>query len=468
MGALIAPLAAPAQAHGFGERFVLPLPLWLWVAGAGLTIVLTFAVLAVFLREPGPAANTPRREIAHFAPATVELIRAVAVAVFVLVVAAGFLGNQDPYQNILPTFVWVIWWVGFAFVCALIGDMWALVNPFSTVFAWLERALALQPLLRYPPRLGAWPAVLVFLGFGWAELIWSANDVPRNLAAAVTAYAVFTWFAMLLFGRERWLQSGEAFAVAFGVLARFAPLVATRGDGGRVRLYARPYGAGLAGDADMRVSFLAFVLLMLATVTFDGFLETPLFQAMTNAIYGSRNVANVLFRASEIGVSDLQILLSASLVLFPILVFVAYWLTSAAAALLTGRDRAVGDIACTFVLTLVPIAVAYHLSHYVTLLLTAGQFFIPLISDPFGWGWNLFGTRAYEVDIALVSPPMHWYGATATVVVGHIIAVYLAHIIALREFPTRRAATRSQVPVVMLMVAYTTSSLWILAQPVVG
>ena len=35
---------------------------------------------------------------------------------------------------------------------------------------------------------------------------------------------------------------------------------------------------------------------------------------------------------------------------------------------------------------LVPIAVAYHLAHYVSLLLTTGQFIIPLASDPFGWG----------------------------------------------------------------------------------
>ena len=465
---LVAALPAPAWAHGFGERFVLPLPLWLWVAGAGLTVLLTFAVLAVFVRDRRAAADTARAEIARFAPATVAAIRAVAVGLFAVFVAAGFLGNQDPYQNILPTFVWVIWWVGLAFVCALIGDLWALVNPFATVFAWAERAFLLRPLLRYPPRLGAWPAVLVYLGFAWAELIWSANDVPRDLATAVTAYAAFTWIAMLLFGRERWLQSGEAFSVAFAVLARFAPLVAERKADGRAHLYARPHGAGLAGDVDMRVSFLAFVLLMLATVTFDGFLETPLFQAITNALYSSRDVADAMFRLADFGISDLQIIMTVALVLFPILFFAAYWLTSAAMARVTGSRRPVAYLACTFVLSLVPIAVAYHLSHYFTLLLTAGQFLIPLTSDPFGWGWNLFGTRGYEVNIAFVSPYVFWYGATTIIVIGHVIAVYLAHVVALRELPTRRAAMLSQVPMVLLMVAYTMSSLWILAQPLIG
>jgi len=112
--------------------------------------------------------------------------------------------------------------------------------------------------------------------------------------------------------------------------------------------------------------------------------------------------------------------------------------------------------------------VAYHLSHYFSLLLTAGQFIIPLASDPFGWGWNLFGTAGYKVNLALVSPYVFWYGAVTIIVVGHVIAVYLAHMAALRLFGSRRGALVSQVPMLLLMVAYTSLSLWILAQPIVG
>ena len=117
---------------------------------------------------------------------------------------------------------------------------------------------------------------------------------------------------------------------------------------------------------------------------------------------------------------------------------------------------------------MVPIAVAYHLSHYFSLLLTAGQFVIPLASDPFGWGWNLFGTADYKVNLALVSPYVFWYGAVTIIVVGHVIAVYLAHMAALRLFGSHRGALVSQVPMLLLMVAYTSLSLWILAQPIVG
>ena len=128
----------------------------------------------------------------------------------------------------------------------------------------------------------------------------------------------------------------------------------------------------------------------------------------------------------------------------------------------------VRETACAFVLTLVPIAVAYHLSHYFSLLLTAGQFVIPLASDPFGFGWNLFGTAGYKVDLGVVSPYVFWYGAVALIVVGHVIAVVLAHRVALREFGERRAALVSQLPMLALMIAYTMLSLWIMAQPIVA
>src|SRR6185369_3134330 len=133
------------------------------------------------------------------------------------------------------------------------------------------------------------------------------------------------------------------------------------------------------------------------------------------------------------------------------LVFLAaYWASSWAMVRSARSPGPAWQAGCAFVLTLVPIAVAYHLSHYFSLLLTAGQFIIPLASDPFGYGWNLFGTAGYKVDLAIVSPYVFWYGAVTLVVVGHVIAVYLAHAVALREFGSRRLALLSQVPMLAL------------------
>ena len=60
-----------------------------------------------------------------------------------------------------------------------------------------------------------------------------------------------------------------------------------------------------------------------------------------------------------------------------------------------------------------------------------------------------------------------WYTAVVAIVVGHVLAVYVAHVVALREYRDRRRALLSQVPMLVLMVGYTVVSLWIIAQPIV-
>lgn len=469
----------PALAHGFGERFVLPLPLWLWMAGAGLTIATTFAILAIYVRRPVPppvpAAARTEYPGEPEGPA-LRLVQGLVAAAFVLAVAAGLVGNQDPYANLLPTFVWVVWWVGAALVSALVVDFWALVNPLRTMFAWAEAAYRLfsggrrlARNLRYPTKWAQWPAVALFLLFAWGELIWASNDVPRRLALACLAYAILTWVGMWAFGREEWQRRGDAFAVAFGVLGRFAPLSLDANTG---RLHARMPGAALLVPPVQGASFVAFVLLMLASVTFDGFLQTPAFHAIVDRVYSSASAATLLIDLARFGISDLQIIMTVGLLIFPLLFVAAYWMASwtmaRAAAQVDGRAYLVSTVAGAFVLTLVPIAVAYHVAHYFSLFATAGQLAIPLASDPFGWGWNVFGTRDYDVNISIISPYVLCYGAVALIVAGHVIAVYVAHRVALHLFASPRAAWVSQIPMMALMVAYTMSSLWILAQPIVS
>jgi hypothetical protein len=90
-----------------------------------------------------------------------------------------------------------------------------------------------------------------------------------------------------------------------------------------------------------------------------------------------------------------------------------------------------------------------------------------LLSDPFGFGWDLFGTARYRINIAVVGARFAWFMAVGSIVLGHIIAVYLAHVIAIRNLKEPKAALRSQYPMLGLMVGYTVVSLWIIAQPIV-
>ena len=477
--------ATAASAHGFGQRFDLPLPLWLWLTGAGATIVITFVLMAIFVREARPLSQYPRSNLLRFAAAraiangaTATVLRVLAALLFLLTIAAGLFGNPDPYSNLITTMVWVVWWVGVAFCCALVGDLWSVINPWANLFAWAERAFAavtggreLSLRLPYPAWLGAWPAVLVFLGFAWAELIWPDKNVPVRLGEMLAGYSAWTWLGMLAFGREAWLARGEAFTLAFGVLARFAPLefVETPPPRAMRALNLRPFGAGLFSPQPVSWSFMVFVILMLATVTFDGFQETALMQRVDTAAQTSHAVASLLFDLSEHGLDESivthTVTLVAIVVAFVAIFWAVNWLSLRRGAA-SSEPASASAVARSFVLTLVPIAVAYHLSHYFSLLLTAGQFVIPLASDPFGRGWNLFGTAGYKVDLAIVSPYVFWYSAVAIIVLGHVVAVVLAHDVAVRLFG--RQALWREVPMVLLMVAYTSLSLWILAQPIVG
>ena len=105
---------------------------------------------------------------------------------------------------------------------------------------------------------------------------------------------------------------------------------------------------------------------------------------------------------------------------FWLVFFGAYVGVSALMSAVTGGVCRRSHVARSFAFTLVPIAIGYHLAHYLTFLLIQGQYIIPLASDPFGFGWNLFGTAGYRVDIAIVGARFAWYAAVTAILLGHI------------------------------------------------
>jgi len=477
--------AAPAEAHAFGPRYDLPLPLDLYLVAAGAAVALSFVIMALAFRTRPADGEQPGIDLLRFRairlllhPAAIGGIRAVSLALFVLILAAGFFGDQETARNFAPTFVWIVWWVGLAYVAALIGNPWPALNPWSIVFAGIERLLGRSGGhrsgglgLAYPAWLGAWPAVALFGLFAWFELIAETGTVPRILATAIAVYSGLTWAAMAAFGREAWLGRGEAFSLAFSVFGRFAPLGAPEpaaAEGGPRRWRLRPYASALVVDHPCRFSMTVFVLVMLATVTFDGFKETPLWGDIVQAVAVAPALHPLVRSLHDLGFAYQAALETVALALFPLLFLLVYlwfcWLAKRAA----GNRRPVTEIAGLFVYSLVPIAIAYHLAHYLSYLLIAGQFIIPLASDPFGLGWDLFGTAGYSVDITVIGAKTVWYTAVIAIVVGHVFAVGVAHFGALRVFDTAKAALRSQYPFLVLMVAYTMVSLWILSQPIVG
>lgn len=489
----------PALAHAFGQRYDLPLPLSLYVGGAGATVALSFVVMALFVREARAGRRPWRLDLANFLvgrllthPWIVLTLQALSVAIFLLVLLAAFFGDANPTRNFAPTFIWVIWWIGLAYLQALVGDIWRVVNPWRVLYAWAEALSARLGWQRraggpadYPAWLGHWPAVLFFWIFAWLELVSDAAERPAALGVLIIMYSFVTWGGMLMFGRETWLARGEAFSVVFGLLARFAPLTGgglpagetgadKTDEAGATGLHLRPFGVGLLADRPLGTSATCVVLLMLASVTYDGIGETPLWAGFLDWVVVSDTLRAPLLALQRSGVDLLAFLRSLGLLLTPLLFFAVYALFCRLTAWVVvragGPDQS-GASTCVaagaFVLTFVPIALAYHLAHYLSFLLLGGQLILPLASDPFGFGWDLFGTANWVLDIGIISIKSVWWIAVVAVVVGHVYAVYLAHVMALRLYGRGRAALLSQLPLVLLMVAYTMISLWILSQPIV-
>ena len=85
-------------------------------------------------------------------------------AVRSIFVAAGTFGSQNPTRNLAPTAVWVIWWVGVAYLSAPFGNVWMILNPWSALFSIVERSVGLERRFMYPPALGVWPDAALDVG----------------------------------------------------------------------------------------------------------------------------------------------------------------------------------------------------------------------------------------------------------------------------------------------------------------
>jgi hypothetical protein len=416
-------LATPAHAHGFGQRYDLPLPLSFYLTGACLTIVATFLIVGLLVRDIPQERVYPRLDLGQLGlgqSVALEMLaytlKLFGLALFIVTIMAGFRGQQDPYRNIAPTMVWIIWWVGIAYISAFIGNFWALINPWNTIYESVETiycGLANRPTLTlglpYPQTLGAWPAFVLLLAFSWVELIYPSSAVPLDIAWLATCYSILTFLGMLMFGREAWLRHGEVFSLVFGTFARFAPIE---------NCALRPFGAGLLNSRAVSVSMMAFVLLLLSIVLFDGVLGTPEWNSGENALAAAM---------PALGDGTFLLIRTVALIAFWLLFFSTYLAVSALMSAVTGRQLSSLAMARAFALTLVPIAIGYHLAHYLTYLLIQGQYIIPLASDPFGFGWNLFGTADYRVNIAIVGARLAWFAAVIAILLGHIAAVLLAH-----------------------------------------
>ena len=430
-------IPSPALAHGIGGRADLPVPLGYFLAGAGVVLIVSFVALSVLWKTPrlqgGVAATSAGVRIRGWVPIIGSIL---GVAFLLLVISAGLVGVQNGTRNVAPSTIWVVFWLVLPFGSAVIGNVYASLNPWRTLSRLIlpdavERREALA-------RWGVYPAAVALFAFTWLELVWSDSSSPRTLAVAALVFSFYLIGLAAWIGPNTAMQFGDPFTTYNRVISAIAPL-GRSSDG---RLIWRGWIRALPVLPEWR-GLTLFLIVMIGTVSYDGLSATSWWRDLLGGNSGAMWAE------------------TAGMVVIIAVIGGAYWIASMAAGELSGSDRSAGGIAASFAHTLVPIALAYAFAHYFTLVLFEGQLFISTISDPFGQGWNLFGTANREISYWL-SPEAVWYVQVAAIVLGHVAGVVLAHDRALVVFPAK-TAVRSQYAMLVLMVLLTSLGLTILA-----
>jgi hypothetical protein len=454
-------------AHALAARQDLPIPAWLFAWGASIVLIVSFFALSIGWREP-------RFERDRWRPLGAGLSRALlgppgqilcgAAGVFLLGLAvyAGLRGTEAPDRNFALTFIFVTCWLGFPLFSVLLGDVFRPFNPWRAVGrvtggAFTALAGQRPGHLRYPEWLGRWPAAIGLVAFVWLEVVYGVSGgvavglSPDAAATAALVYSGYTLAMMALFGVEQWCRTGEVFSVYFNMFSQLGVFEVREGRLGRRRpLAAATRWATVPGST-------AVVIASIATTSFDGASEGAFLAALESTFERFVDAGFGLTAALR-ATDTIFILLCCAGVALIYLIGVRGMAT-------VGGAPPLRKLWSGFAHTLIPIAFAYLLAHYFSLFVFQEQAqFTYLLSDPLGTGsTDLFGTASSGIDFQLLSANAIWYVQVGALVVGHVIALTLAHDRATAYWGDYRQAARSQYWMLAVMVSFTCFGLYLLS-----
>ncbi len=440
--------------------------------------------------------------------------QAVLVGIFLLVIAAGLFGDQNPGVNLAPILTWTVWWGGLVVLIMFAGKAWCYVCPWDAVAGWMEKmrlwkktdeGLGLN--LKWPAAIrNILLATLLFVGLTWIELGFGVTMKPRATAYLGIAMLLLAIVSAFLFARKSFCRYGCLVGRVSGLYALFSGIEfrsrdkdvcrrcrskeCVRGSdtaygcptfvypgGLKTNTYCiqcgeclqacphdnmavnlRPWGSDLAASYRPRTDEAYLALLMLSITAFHGLTMTPVWGEMARWMHQTLSLNNLIAFSS-----GMAAIMFAPILVFGGLVYVSYLLGSGSAARPHGPST-YHDYFIRYAYAVLPIALFYHLAHNLEHLLMEGPKVIGLASDPFGWGWNLFGTLGWTPP-PLVSLDVLWILQILLVLVGHVYSLWAAQRVSLSLFSDRKAALRSQLPMLVGMICFSVFSLWLLKQP---
>jgi ferredoxin len=485
-----------------------------WMAMGGLVLVIVFSHL-LLTRRSGASSKRWRFDILRFRPLRALVGRSwfpmvaqgLSIALFLLVLYAGFFGSTR--VNIAPVLTWTWWWILLIFFIVGFGSVFCTVCPWEGISSLLtsgslnSRKKRIGFNIRWPRSLrNIYPALILFIILTWFELGLEITRSPYMTAVMALAFVTLAVGAALLFERRAFCRYLCLVGRIQGLYALFSPfeLRARSNDVCRtcktqdcyrgnetsvgcpthlfpgflkentyctlcteciracphdnLGISARPFASDLLSATRFRWDEAIFAVVLLALTSFHGLTMTP---HWTRAI-------DHLRLAWGVGPTPIFTLLMTVMTLLPLALF---WF-AAGLSRRTARDSAPSQkkIFMGFAYSLIPIALFYHLAHNGMHFFMEAQNIVPVLSDPFGWGWNLFGT-AGKTYPALLSLTSIWWLQIALIIVGHLYGVVVADRSARVVFQgaPARQRLRALVPLIAMMVVYSGFSIWLIAQP---
>lgn len=438
---MLATAVASMPAHGLGSRQDLPLPFSAVLIGAAAALLVSFVALGALWPEPRLRADSGRPLPAVVARTlSSPVFKGIWVTLSLLLTAwtvmALVLGVDDA-NNPVPYVAYAWLWVGLAALSLILGPVWAWLNPIRWLHKGLTRLARLDPeasMTTWSP--GYWPAALGLFAFTWLELIAPDRTTLPVLRVAIGGFVLIDLLGALVFGRG-WFARCDPFEVWSRLYGSLSPL-ALRPD--RVWVLRSPLHGANAVTVDR--GLLATAAVMLGGTAYDGFSSEPLWYTFVQS-------------------SDLpsELLMTAGLLGMSLVVALSLHLAAAVSAHLAGIP--VRGLAAQFAPSLLPIAAGYLVAHYWSLLIFEGQNTLAKLSDPLGIGANWLGTGELTASRALLAPTLVALIQVVAIVTGHVLGVVLAHERAVTLFE-RRVAVIGQVPLLVLMVGYTSGGLLLL------
>lgn len=473
-------------AHGFGERYDLPIPMT-WVIAAACCVVLLSFLLTPFIQNPAVGSTSnPQLKFELDQPVPITGLglsawqmglKCVSVGLLLLTGYAAMWGSGDALMNFAPTFIWIIWWLGASFACIMLGNVWHHIDPWLAIYQFASYLLSLfktkspdaslrseKIRLAWPSSLARWPACAMLLCWCAIEIIYPIASMPHRVGVWAALYSLGTWAGMCLFGPSAWRQHADGFSLYFELTGQARNMLLKknlqRHDNARVNTAEGWSTVGL-------------VIAVFTSVLFDGLHAGPAWLVFEK--WASRFA---IFQSDLNG----YLLGAMGLVLVWLFLFgmhvLTCWVTHrlmhwTAQGVNNAAHPSTLALSNGFLSSLMPIAMAYLVAHNFSAFVIQGQNILALASDPMGWGWNLWGTAHYYPDIELVDAKLTWYVATVSIVLGHVMSVLMAHRVACQyclQMPPKQtmSAWVLNIPMTLVMIGFTALSLTLIAEPLVN